>query len=189
MFPRTVWLAALLVCVPGFLHGQGRAPELPPGDGRDMAQGVCATACHDAVPLLMKRDGESGWRKNVERMVVQKGAQLFPADLETLVRYLSTRLGPGTGLMQTTGVLPPGALGGGAGTAKEVRLPEGSGRELVEARCTACHDLGRVVSVRRTNQEWAHMTRNMMERGPQASPEQIPTIIAYLTTHFRKEAE
>lgn len=189
MVPRTLWLAGVLVCVPGLLQAQSRAPELPPGEGREVAQAVCATACHDAAPLVMKRDGESGWRRNVERMVVQKGAQIFPGDLEILIRYLSTRLGPGTGLMQTTGVLPPGALGGGAGTAKDVKLPEGQGKDLVEARCTACHDLGRVVTARRTNQEWEQMTRNMMERGPQAGARQTQTIVTYLTTHFGEEAK
>jgi cytochrome c5 len=188
MVRKTVWLAVVLVCVPGWLHAQARGPELPAGDGRDLAQSVCATACHDATPLLMKRDGESGWRRNVERMVVQKGAQLFPADLETLVRYLSTRLGPGTGLMETA-LLPPGALGGGAATAKEVHLPEGPGKDLVEARCTVCHDLGRVVTVRRTARDWEQITRNMMERGPRGSAAQIETVAAYLSTHFRKEAE
>jgi mono/diheme cytochrome c family protein len=184
---RTLWLAGLLICVSSVLRAQGRGPELPPGEGKELAQSVCATACHDATPLLMKRDGESGWRRNVERMVVQKGAQLFPADLETLLRYLSTRLGPGAGGRMQTGVLPPGALGGGAQTANDVQLPEGTGKDVVAARCAVCHDLGRVVSVRRTKQGWEQMTRNMMGRGSQVSAEQIQTIITYLTTHFGKQ--
>ena len=183
------WSIALLLCVPGVLQAQDRAPELPPGEGRELAQAVCATACHDATPLLMKRDGEVGWRRNAERMIVQKKAQVFAEDLETIIRYLSTSLGPGTGRMQTTGPLPPGALAGGAETAKDVRLPEGSGREIVEARCTLCHDLGRVVTIRRTSQEWEQMTRDMMGRGPDASAAQVETVLAYLTTHFREVAD
>ncbi len=185
MSPRLAWLIASLLCVPGVLQAQDRAPELPPGEGRELAQAVCATACHDATPLLMKRDGEAGWRRNVERMIVQKKAQVFAEDLETLVRYLSTSLGPGTGRMQTTGLLPPGALARDAETAKDVRLPEGAGREIVEARCTLCHDLGRVVTVRRSSQDWEQMTRDMMSRGPEASAAQVETVLAYLTTHFR----
>ena len=187
MFSRTVWLTALLVGVSGAVYAQGRAPELPPGRGRELAQSICGTACHDTTPLVMKRDGESGWRKNVERMVVQKGAHIFPEELETLVRYLSTALGPGTVPMGTPGALPPGALGGGAATAKDVKLPDGAGKELVQARCTACHDLGRVVTARRTPQDWDQITRNMIERGPQATPAQVETIVTYLTTHLGKE--
>lgn len=193
MYLKLICVAGLLVCVPGLLQAQG----LPPGEGRELAQNVCATACHDAAPLLMKRDGESGWRKNVERMVVQKGAQIFPEDLEALIRYLATRLGPGTDRMQTTGVLPPGALAAGAQTAKDLRLPAGPGKELVEARCTLCHDLGRVVSTPRRKGEWESMTRNMIGRGPalsrvegpQTSPAQVQTIIDYLATHFLEKAK
>jgi cytochrome c5 len=189
MFPRTVWLAGVLVCVPGLVHAQGRAPELPPGEGREVVQKVC-TACHSLVPVMMKRDGENGWRHTVARMVLQRQAQLLPDEFETVVRYLSTQLGPGTGQMQT-GVLPPGSFGGGATTAREVRLPEGpgAGRQLVEARCSTCHDLGRVVSIPRKKEEWESVTRNMIARGPQTPPAQVQAIIDYLTTHFLEKTE
>lgn len=187
MFARIVWLAGLLVCVPGVLQAQSSAADLPPGEGRELVQKVC-TSCHTLVPVMMKRDGENGWRHTVGRMVLQRQAQLLPDEFETVVRYLSTRLGPGTSQMQT-GVLPPGALGGTTGTAKEVRLPDGPGKDLVEARCAACHDLGRVVSISRKKHEWEEVTRNMMERGPQVSPAQVETIIRYLTTHFLEKAE
>ena len=192
MLPKMTLALGLLLCAPAVVlaqNRQDRASEFPPGEGRELAVSVCATACHDGTAILMKRDGEGGWRRNVERMVVQKGAQISPDDLETLVRYLSTRLGPGSGQMQT-GPLPPGAVGGAAKTAKEVQLPAGPGKELVETRCVLCHDLGRVVSLRRTNREWDQMARNMIGRGgPQVGPAQIDMMIAYLTTHFRKEAD
>jgi hypothetical protein len=72
-------------------------------------------------------------------------------------------------------------------SAKEVRLPEGAGREIVAARCTLCHDLGRVVSVRRTSQEWEQLTKDMMGRGPRTTPAEVQTIQTYLTTHFRAQ--
>ena len=188
MFRELVWLTGLLVGASGIVQAQSRASELPPGEGREMAHNMCATACHDAVPLLIKRDGEVGWRKNVERMVVQKGVQIAPEDLDPLVRYLATRLGPGSGRMETPGLLPPGALGGGGATSRDVRLPDGPGQEIVRTRCTPCHDLGRVVSLRRTAREWDQMTRDMMGRTPRADPAQIDRTIAYLTTHFGKQA-
>lgn len=187
MFSRTLWLAGVLVCVPGVVLAQGRGAELPPGEGRDLVQKVC-TSCHSLVPVQMKRDGENGWRHTVGRMVLQRQAQLLPDEFESVVRYLSTRLGPGVGQMQT-GVLPPGAFGGGATTAKEVRLPEGPGKPLVEARCTPCHDLGRVVSIPRKKEEWESVTRNMIGRGPQTSPAQVQAIIDYLTIHFLEKAD
>lgn len=179
--------AAAVVCVPSLqAQAQGR-PELPPGEGREVAVATC-TVCHDATTVLLKRDGESGWRATVERMVVQKGAQVTPANMEPLVRYLSTQLGPGMNRMQTPGPLPPGAVSGGAKTAAEVKLPEGPGKVLVEGRCAACHDLGRVVSYGRTRAEWDHVTRNMMARFPRPAPAQdVDAMVAYLSTHFRRE--
>jgi mono/diheme cytochrome c family protein len=177
--------AAAVVCIPVLAHAQGRGPELPPGEGRDIVQSVCATACHQAVTVLLKRDGESGWRATAERMVVQKGARIAPAEMETIIRYLSTALGPGSGRMPTPGPLPPGSVAGGAKMVADVRLPEGEGKTLVETRCAACHDLGRVVSYRRTRAEWDHVTRNMMGRFPQTpSAQDVTAITTYLTTHF-----
>ena len=190
-----LFLVALLcfLCLPIVARAQGRGgPELPAGDGRDLARSVCATACHDATALMMKRDGEAGWRRNAERMIVQKGAQIFPAELETLIKYLSTELGPGVGRMQPTGVLPPGALAPGAKTVADVRLPAGPGKELVEGRCASCHDLGRVVSIPRKKDEWDSVTRNMLGRAPQASPAtpaQVQAIVNYLATHFLEKMD
>ena len=192
MFSRIVWLAGLLVCVPGLVHAQGRGgggPQLPEGEGKALVQSVCATACHDATPLLMKRDGANGWRRNAERMIIQKGGQVSPEELEAVVRYLSTRLGPGTGTM-LTGTLPSDALVGGAANAKDVKRPDGAGRDVVAVRCAMCHDLGRVVSVRRTKQDWDRLARNMLERIPQGgNPAQTDQIVTYLATHFLKEGQ
>ena len=186
MRPRNVWLVWLFVCFPGLVDAQSnRVDELPAGEGRELVQEVCSR-CHSLTPVLMKRDGEGGWRHTVGRMVLQRQAQLLPEEFEAVVRYLSTRLSPGVSPMQT-GVLPPGAFGGGATDAQEVRLPEGAGKPLVAARCALCHDLGRVVTVPRTRDEWAQITRNMIERGPLATPDEVQTIAAYLSEHFGEE--
>ena len=189
---KRLGVVVAIALMPVAAHGQGRGPALPEGEGRELAQSVCATACHDATALLMKRDGEAGWRRNVERMIVQKGAQIFPAELETLIKYLSTQLGPGVGRMQPTGVLPPGALAPGAKTVADVRLPAGPGQELVEGRCASCHDLGRVVSIPRKKNEWESVSRNMLGRGPQTSPAtaaQVQAIVNYLATHFLEKTD
>jgi cytochrome c5 len=187
VFSRSVLLAGVLICVPRLVGAQAGAPELPPGEGRELVQKVC-TSCHTLVPVMMKRDGEGGWRHTVARMVLQRQAQLLPSEFETVVRYLSAQFGPGTNQMQT-GTLPPGSFAGGATTAKAVRLPDGPGKQLVEVRCAMCHDLGRVVSFPRKEEEWDSITRNMLGRGPQTPPEQVQSIIDYLSTHFLEKAQ
>ena len=181
------WPAGLLILIltPGFLFGQA-APQLPPGDGRDLVATAC-TQCHALRPIVLKRDGVGGWRATVEEMVI-RGAQLLPEEAETVVRYLAANFGPGLNPMQT-GTLPPGSAVSSPGApASGVSLPAGPGKEAVEARCALCHDLGRVVGSRRTREEWERITRNMIERGPQAPPDQVQAIVSYLAAQFGKES-
>jgi hypothetical protein len=49
-----------------------------------------------------------------------------------------------------------------------------------------CHDLERVVSSTRSKADWQSITSNMIQRGLKASPDEIETMIAYLSTHFGK---
>jgi len=140
----------------------------------------------------LKRDGVGGWRETVQEMVI-RGAQLLPEEAETVVRYLVANFGPGRSPMQT-GNLPPDAAvsapGGAAQiTAMNIALPDGPGKDAVQARCTLCHDLGRVVTARRSREEWARITQNMIDRGPAAPPEQVQTIVIYLTAQFGREGE
>ena len=112
----------------------------------------------------------------------------MPEEADIVIRYLARNFGPGSNPMQT-GTLPPDtALGSGsvpeAGDA--VSLPSGDGKDLVESRCRVCHDLGRVVTARRSRAEWERITKNMMGRGPTATPEQIQTMVFYLTAQFGK---
>jgi len=191
-FPRkrcpvaNAWLAGFLLLGSELLQGQAPAP-LPPGDGRDLVATAC-TQCHALRPIQMKRDGLGGWRETVQEMVI-RGAQLLPEEAETVIRYLAGNFGPGINPMQT-GDLPPGAaVSPSSGAAKDISLPEGPGKEVVQARCTICHDLGRVVTARRTRDEWERLTRNMIARGPEASPEQVQAMISYLTAQFGKAGE
>jgi cytochrome c5 len=189
------WLAGLtLLCAPAFLYGQegggrGSAVQLPAGSGRDVLAVACSQ-CHALSTATLMRDGPAGWKHTVDEMVV-KGAQLYPEEAETLIKYMSENFGPGVNKMRT-GVLPPGAPLSKAGAmmkVEDVSLPAGTGKELVEARCSLCHDLGRVVSVRRTKAEWEQITKNMNERGLPTTPEQTQAVISYLTAQFGKEAK
>jgi cytochrome c5 len=159
---------------------QNAAP-LPDGPGRELVETACS-GCHNLRPITIKRDGQNGWRSTVERMVMH-GARLLPEEAGQVVDYLSRSLGPGASPMQT-GMLPPGSGQSGP----QLRLPEGRGKELVENRCRLCHDLGRLAT-RRTADEWHRITRNMVMRGPSASPAEVEAMIAYLTTHFGRRPE
>jgi streptogramin lyase len=73
-------------------------------------------------------------------------------------------------------------------------LPDGNGKDLVEARCTTCHDLQRIVVKRTTLPEWTHiierMRGTMATQGvPDISGADAATIAGYLTAAFKPEVD
>jgi cytochrome c5 len=140
---------------------------LPPGPGRDLV-GTACTQCHNLSVIMSMRNGAEGWKAYVHNMIM-RGAQLTPREADTVIAYLASAYGPDA-----------------AASAKgvQVALPSGDGKDLVEARCTVCHDLERVTAARRHRQDWPGLVANMVGRGAPVSPDEAQTITAYLAAHF-----
>ena len=155
--------AALALLATTQANAQG---PLPQGEGRDLVAVAC-TQCHALAHILAGREGPAGWKRHVHNMVL-RGAQLSPTEAETVIRYLAANFGPGAA--------PPGKVA--------VTLPAGAGKELVETRCTLCHDLERVAVVKRPRQHWPAIVANMVARGATATPEEAGTIATYLAAQF-----
>jgi cytochrome c5 len=155
--------AALALVATTQVNAQG---ALPQGEGRDIVAVAC-TQCHALTPILGGREGPAGWRKHVHNMVL-RGAQLSPSEAETVIRYLSANFGPGAAA--------PGRVA--------ITLPAGAGKDLVETRCTLCHDLERVAVVKRPRQHWPAIVANMVARGATATPDEATTIATYLAAQF-----
>jgi cytochrome c5 len=169
-------LAGLLLCASGKLYGQAAPSDLPPGNGRELVAVACSQ-CHGLKLIVTLRDSRAGWKRHVDEMVL-RGTQLLPEEADTVVQYLAKNFGPSAGPMQ-----------GGAG-ASEISLPKGPGQDLVDSRCTLCHDLGRITTVRRSKEEWDHTVRDMLGRLPRMpTPEEIQTMTSYLNAQFGKKAE
>lgn len=154
----------LIAASPG--RAQQNANPLPPGEGRDLVAVACSQ-CHYLGTIAKIRDGADGWRTYVSNMVL-RGAQLTPAEVDTVVNYLAENLGPGINL-------PP---------AKPVALPDGSGKQLVETRCGLCHDLERVADVKRNTRQWPGIVANMVAQGAPITSEEAKTIADYLAANF-----
>jgi cytochrome c5 len=142
------------------------ANALPPGDGRELVASAC-TQCHPLTVILAMRDGPVGWKRHVYTMVI-KGAQLTPREADTLLAYLDANFGPGQRM-------PP---------AKPITLPDGPGKELVETRCTLCHDLERVTAAKRDKREWDGVVANMFDRFGLKAPDEARAIAAYLEAQY-----
>jgi mono/diheme cytochrome c family protein len=164
LLPGAFAVLALAIATP--LNAQ-TAGALPQGEGRDLVALACSQ-CHSLAPLLAGRDGPGGWRDHVYNMVL-RGAQLTPREADAVIQYLAANFGPGA---------PPPA------PAKAIALPNGDGKDLVEARCAGCHDLERVTIVKRRKQDWPFIVGNMVARGAAATPEETRTIAAYLAAQF-----
>ena len=66
-------------------------------------------------------------------------------------------------------------------------FPDGAGKELVTNVCTACHEAARIVTKKRTKEEWNDTVDKMAARGAKATDEEFETIVAYLTKYFGKD--
>ena len=71
-----------------------------------------------------------------------------------------------------------------AGQAPSPALPEGPGKELVEAVCTECHTLERVVAKRATKAEWQDKVLEMLQEDPDITQQERDRIVEYLTKNF-----
>src|SRR6516162_4524788 len=145
--------AALAIAVPARAQG-----ALPPGEGRDLMATACSQ-CHPLNVIRSMREGPEGWKRHVHNMVT-RGAQLNAREADMVIAYLAANFGP---------IATPPA------TAAKVTLPGGPGKDLVEARCTTCHDLERVAVIKRQKQDWPAVVANMVGRGAVATSEEAQT--------------
>jgi cytochrome c5 len=159
-----VTFAIMAAASPG--RAQQNANPLPEGEGRDLVSVACSQ-CHYLGTIAKIRDGAAGWRVYVSNMVL-RGAQLTGPEIDTVVKYLSTNLGPGINL-------PP---------AKPVTLPDGGGKQLVETRCALCHDLERIATAKRDKKAWPEIVAKMVSWGATATPDEQKTIGDYLAANF-----
>jgi cytochrome c5 len=142
---------------------------LPAGEGRDLMATACSQ-CHPLNVIRSMREGAEGWKRHVYNMVT-RGAQLNAREADMVVAYLAANFGP---------TAP-------AASAVQVALPGGPGKDLVETRCTVCHDLERVASAKRQKSEWPGLVANMVGRGAVATPDEAQAISVYLASHFGGE--
>jgi mono/diheme cytochrome c family protein len=146
---------------------QQHAYQFPSGEGREIVVGAC-TQCHAPSVFTDLREGPNAWRQQVYDMVL-RGAQVGPDNIDTVVNYLATNFGPGVNV-------PP--------SAREVTLPDGPGKDLVEKNCGFCHGLDRIAAVKRSAVGWRDMLKRMEFYGSPVSGKDEQTITAYLEAKF-----
>jgi quinohemoprotein amine dehydrogenase len=158
---------SLLVLASGAVSGGSQQPPAtgqgPGGRGRPARQDTtpgfvirdsttisrCAR-CHSRDStgrmerLSYMRKTPEGWETSIRRMVSLVGITLDPADARTIARYLSN----------PQGLAPEEARPGRFETERRLIDYRYTAHTPTENTCKACHSLGRVITQRRTKDEW-----------------------------------
>ena len=88
---RACQIVGLIVSLGAVLPAQG---TLPDGEGKVLTERMCLT-CHGLEEITHVRYPETRWATVVDDMVA-RGAQGTDAEIEVVIRYLSTHFGPGS---------------------------------------------------------------------------------------------
>jgi competence protein ComEA len=63
-------------------------------------------------------------------------------------------------------------------------LPEGPGKNLVEAVCSECHTTERIAAEQLTKPQWADKVLEMLQEAPDVKQSERDTIVEYLAKNF-----
>jgi|SRR5665213_2241522 len=69
-------------------------------------------------------------------------------------------------------------------SAQDVVLPDGKAKSIVESACTECHGLEQVVASGMSSSDWRTTVNRMVKKGASLAPEQIDTVVEYLSVYF-----
>jgi len=133
------------------------AQDTTPDKGEQLQNAACLS-CHDLRPIQTAALDKAGWTMVLDSMI-EKGAEVKPADKPVLVDFLTRNHGP---------------------------LPEGPGKDILLNTCTVCHDLGRVRIHTVSREEWEETLSAMLNEGAMLSDQDFPVLLNYLARNFRQ---
>lgn len=140
-------LAALFAAAGAGAQPADTGPGIPVHD--ETVQQACAS-CHPPDDqgrlsrISFRRTTPEGWQQTIRRMVTLNEVDLAPETAREVVRHLANRLG-----------LAPAEALDAAWEAERRADDQPYDDADVEETCTQCHSMGRVISQRRTEEEWS----------------------------------
>ena len=138
---------------------QSTAPDPSRGPGAKPEEGIPITnatvqkacgSCHKSDDkqqmsrISFQRNTPEGWQETIRRMVALNNLQIDPATAREVVKYLSDNLG----------LAPEEAKPAAFEVERRLIDFKYAASTDTEAVCTKCHSMGRVISQRRTREEW-----------------------------------
>lgn len=143
-------LACLLLASTVPAAAQTQTDTLPGYAVRDATVIAQCSSCHaqDSTGRMTRisylRKSPEGWETSIRRMVTLNGAQLEPAAARAVLRYLA----------DSQGLAPEEAEPGRFELERRMIDHRYNADERTERTCRACHSMGRVITQRRTKDEW-----------------------------------
>ncbi len=128
------------------------APQTKPEEGIAIPNAVVQKACapchtvddkQQISRISFRRNTPEGWQQTIRRMVALNGLRIEPATAREVVKYLSDHLG-----------LAPEEARPAAFEAERRIVDYKYENADAERTCNVCHSMGRVISQRRTREEW-----------------------------------
>jgi len=95
--------------------------------------------------ISFERKTPEGWQTSIRRMVALNNVRLKPEEAREVVRYLSNQ----------QGLAPEELEPGRFEVERRIDDYDYEGDDDVEFTCIQCHSMGRVITQRRTREEWA----------------------------------
>lgn len=151
-----LWSGALTASLTGQQPAdpaKSAAPTAKPEEGipipDTMVQKACAP-CHSVDDkqqisrISFRRNTPEGWQETIRRMVALNGLRIDPATAREVVKYLSDHLG----------LAPEEARPAAFEVERRIIDYKYTANADAEGVCNKCHSLGRVISQRRTREEW-----------------------------------
>lgn len=128
------------------------APQAKAEEGIPIPNAVVQKACapchavddkQQISRISFRRNTPEGWQQTIRRMVALNGLRIEPATAREVVKYLSDHLG-----------LAPEEARPAAWEAERRIIDYKYENADAERTCNVCHSMGRVISQRRTRDEW-----------------------------------
>jgi quinohemoprotein amine dehydrogenase len=138
--------------VPTPVPAPSAAPQAKPEEGIPIPNLVVQKACapchavdekQQISRISFRRNTPEGWQQTIRRMVALNGLRMEPATAREVVKYLSDHLG-----------LAPEEARPAAWEAERRIIDYKYENADAERTCNVCHSMGRVISQRRTREEW-----------------------------------
>ena len=117
--------------------------------------------CHSLEPVLRSAKDREGWTKTVNRMAEKDIPNIRPFDIKQIV----------------LGLLERGKGMGASSKGKQML----TGGELIQAKCSTCHDLGRVHGARKDQGSWQKTVENMIDNAEEIG------MVDFLTDEEKEE--